>query len=204
MEAAHPQDPWKCILGALKSTVNPMIYQTWLRPSVFDHNGDHRLFVRVPNIEFAEYITEHFKDAIENKWMGEYHLAGPEVRELHFTFEEQEKTTATQEEDEGLQQRPEGCPIVPAEAWHGISRRYLDIVSPCSETSDNYHLVCFLGGGCVWAWKICLFDDGRIDFHKYVHRACRKFGVGSKELCDQLRLLARGRILPVLSRSSLS
>lgn len=136
-------NPWNCILAALKSTVDPMTYQTWLKPTRFDHNGDHRLFVRVPNQGFADYIAERFKDQIEKKWMGEYHLAGPGVTELCFTIDdpdpEPQKIKSTSEEkDEDEVPIPSTAPVIPDECWGGIFSEFRDIASKAGEAPDSF------------------------------------------------------------------
>jgi chromosomal replication initiator protein len=56
---------WQEVLSILKTEVNPQTYQTWLRPTRFSHIGGTTLFVRVPNIEFQEWLQEHFGEMIQ-------------------------------------------------------------------------------------------------------------------------------------------
>jgi len=56
---------WHEILNYLKTKVNTQSYQTWLRPTSFDHVANDTLTVRVPNREFKEWIQEHYATHIQ-------------------------------------------------------------------------------------------------------------------------------------------
>jgi chromosomal replication initiator protein len=83
-------NPWVRVLDALEKKVNRTSYETWLKPTRYDHAQGPILFVRVPNPEFC-HIGERYGDliseAIEN--------LGLEFRDVEFvTEEEQNKTKA--------------------------------------------------------------------------------------------------------------
>jgi hypothetical protein len=51
-QISDERNPWKKILGTLKSKINPHSYETWLAPTRYDHMEGGVLYVRVPSIEF--------------------------------------------------------------------------------------------------------------------------------------------------------
>jgi hypothetical protein len=51
-QISDERNPWKKILGTLKSKINPHSYETWLAPTRYDHMEGDVLYVRVPSIEF--------------------------------------------------------------------------------------------------------------------------------------------------------
>src|SRR5579863_5983114 len=55
---------WQEILGYIKTKVNTQSYQTWLRPTRFSHVNQEELVVRVPNLEFQDWIQEHYGSLI--------------------------------------------------------------------------------------------------------------------------------------------
>ena len=58
-----PANPWMRVLDALEKKVNRTSYETWLKPTRFDHSQGRVLFVRVPNPEFC-HIGERYGDLI--------------------------------------------------------------------------------------------------------------------------------------------
>src|SRR3974390_233924 len=56
-------NPWMRVLDALEKKVNRLSYETWLKPTRFDHSQGRVLFVRVPNPEFC-HIGERYGDLI--------------------------------------------------------------------------------------------------------------------------------------------
>lgn len=156
-------NPWNPILAALKATINPRTYETWLRPTTFDHNGDHRLFIHVPNQDFADYFATRFKDEIEKKWMGEYHLAGPDVRELCFTIDEPDQAPASAPKLGEPKPKRTTCPAVPAAAWHGLAKCYCDLVQPTTAASDNFHFAGFMVAAGAALGKSVYLRGGGLD-----------------------------------------
>lgn len=156
-------NPWQPILAALKETVNPQTFSTWIKPLRFDHNGDHRLFVHAPNSEFVDYVAEHFKDHIEKKLMGELQLAGPGVTELHFTIDETAKGPVNAPKLGEPKSRRTGCPAVPAAAWHGLAKSYCDVVHPTTAAPDSFHLAGFLAAAGAALGKSVYLRGGGLD-----------------------------------------
>jgi chromosomal replication initiator protein len=83
-------NPWVRVLDALEKKVNRTSYETWLKPTRYDHAQGPILFVRVPNPEFC-HIGERYGDliseAIEN--------LGLEFRDVEFVTEEEQNKTKT-------------------------------------------------------------------------------------------------------------
>src|SRR5581483_338835 len=79
-------NPWVRVLDALEKKVNRTSYETWLKPTRYDHAQGPILFVRVPNPEFC-HIGERYGDliseAIEN--------LGLEFRDVEFVTEEEHR-----------------------------------------------------------------------------------------------------------------
>ena len=73
------------VLDALEKKVNRTSYETWFKPTRYDHAQGPILFVRVPNPEFC-HIGERYGDliseAIEN--------LGLEFRDVEFVTEEEQ------------------------------------------------------------------------------------------------------------------
>jgi chromosomal replication initiator protein len=84
-------NPWVQVLDALEKKVNRTSYETWFKPTRYDHAQGPILFVRVPNPDFC-HIGERYGDliseAIEN--------LGLDFRDVEFvTEDEQSKTKST-------------------------------------------------------------------------------------------------------------
>ena len=81
-------NPWVRVLDALEKKVNRTSYETWLKPTRYDHAQGPILFVRVPNPEFC-HIGERYGDliseAIEN--------LGLDFRDVEFVTEEEQSKT---------------------------------------------------------------------------------------------------------------
>src|ERR1700761_4848731 len=79
-------NPWVLVLDALEKKVNRTSYETWFKPTRYDHAQGPILFVRVPNPEFC-HIGERYGDliseAIEN--------LGLEFRDVEFVTEEEQQ-----------------------------------------------------------------------------------------------------------------
>src|ERR1700723_3272641 len=80
---AATANPWVRVLDALEKKVNRNSYETWLKPTRYDHAQGAILFVRVPNPEFC-HIGERYGDliseAIEN--------LGLEFQDVEFVTDE--------------------------------------------------------------------------------------------------------------------
>ncbi len=82
-------NPWVQVLGALEKKVNRNSYETWLKPTRYDHAQGAILFVRVPNPEFC-HIGERYGDliseAIEN--------LGLEFQDVEFVTDEEQRNNS--------------------------------------------------------------------------------------------------------------
>src|SRR5580698_1466241 len=87
-------NPWVRVLDALEKKITRNSYETWLKPTRYDHAQGPILFVRVPNPEFC-HIGERYGDliseAIEN--------LGLEFRDVEFVTEEEQQKTKTDGKD---------------------------------------------------------------------------------------------------------
>ncbi len=86
---AATANPWVRVLDALEKKVNRNSYETWLKPTRYDHAQGAILFVRVPNPEFC-HIGERYGDliseAIEN--------LGLEFQDVEFVTDEEQRSNS--------------------------------------------------------------------------------------------------------------
>jgi len=80
-------DPWMRVLDALEKKVNRTSYETWLKPTRFDHSQGRVLFVRVPNPEFC-HIGERYGDLISEAIDG----LGLEYQDVEFVTDEPQRS----------------------------------------------------------------------------------------------------------------
>src|SRR5580658_3432241 len=79
-----PANPWVRVVDALEKKVNRTSYETWLKPTRYDHAQGPILFVRVPNSQFC-HIGERYGDLISEA----FENLGLEYRDVEFiTLEE--------------------------------------------------------------------------------------------------------------------
>src|SRR5271165_7056508 len=79
-------NPWVRVLDALEKKINRTSYETWLKPTRFDHSQGPTLFVRVPNPEFCHIADKYgdlISEAIEN--------LGMEFRDVEFVTDEAQR-----------------------------------------------------------------------------------------------------------------
>ena len=79
-------NPWVLVLDALQKKINRTSYETWLKPTRFDHSQGPTLFVRVPNPEFCHIADKYgdlISEAIEN--------LGMEFRDVEFVTDEAQR-----------------------------------------------------------------------------------------------------------------
>ncbi len=79
-------NPWMRVLDALEKKVNRTSYETWLKPTRFDHSQGRVLFVRVPNPEFC-HIGERYGDLISEA----IDDLGLEFQDVEFVTDEPQK-----------------------------------------------------------------------------------------------------------------
>ncbi len=80
---AASANPWVRVLDALEKKVNRSSYETWLKPTRYDHAQGAVLFVRVPNPEFC-HIGERYGDLISEAMEN----LGLEFLDVEFVTEE--------------------------------------------------------------------------------------------------------------------
>lgn len=140
-------DVWTEILKSLKDKTNPQSFDTWLKPCRLLPSSNGKLRVQVPNDEFKETITEKWGADIRS-------LASRQgFRDVVFYLEvkeetkEEEQPEPPEEEDEPQARRSKDsskCPEAPLEVWYGLASTYRKIIGPRVESSDNFHLACFM------------------------------------------------------------
>jgi chromosomal replication initiator protein len=81
---AASANPWVRVLDALEKKVNRNSYETWLKPTRYDHAQGAVLFVRVPNPEFC-HIGERYGDLISEAMDD----LGMEFLDVEFVTEEE-------------------------------------------------------------------------------------------------------------------
>jgi chromosomal replication initiator protein len=81
---AASANPWVRVLDALEKKVNRSSYETWLKPTRYDHAQGAVLFVRVPNPEFC-HIGERYGDLISEAMEN----LGLEFLDVEFVTEEE-------------------------------------------------------------------------------------------------------------------
>jgi chromosomal replication initiator protein len=79
-------NPWVRVLDALQKKVNRSSYETWFKPTRYDHAQGPVLFVRVPNPEFC-HIGERYGDLISEA----FEILGLEFRDVEFVTAEQQR-----------------------------------------------------------------------------------------------------------------
>jgi len=89
-------NPWMRVLDALEKKVSRTSYETWLKPTRFDHSQGPILFVRVPAPEFC-HIGERYGDliseAIEN--------LGLEFRDVEFVTDQTQREVSSKPNGNG-------------------------------------------------------------------------------------------------------
>ena len=116
-------NPWVRVLDALEKKVNRTSYETWLKPTRYDHAQGPILFVRVPNPEFCLIGARYgdlISEAIEN--------LGLEFRDVEFVTEEEQQKTKTDGKDsephrESSADRPVSGPLTQQRFdWDGAAQ----------------------------------------------------------------------------------
>jgi chromosomal replication initiator protein len=82
-------NPWVRVLDALEKKVNRTSYETWLKPTRYDHAQGPILFVRVPTQEFC-HIGERYGDLISEA----FENLGLEFRDVEFVTNEEQRVEA--------------------------------------------------------------------------------------------------------------
>ena len=112
-------NPWVQVLGALEKKVNRYSYETWLKPTRYDHAQGAILFVRVPNPEFC-HIGERYGDliseAIEN--------LGLEFQDVEFVTDEEQRNNS--KSPRAAEPRHEPLPIAEKPAPGPVTQQRFD------------------------------------------------------------------------------
>jgi len=95
-------NPWMRVLDALEKKVNRTSYETWLKPTRFDHSQGRVLFVRVPNPEFCQ-IGERYGDLISEAM----DVLGLEFQDVEFVTDEPQRAGAKATRSTEAQRDPE-------------------------------------------------------------------------------------------------
>ena len=105
ISCAHP---WVRVLDSLEKIITRNSYETWLKPTRYDHAQGPILFVRVPNPEFC-HIGERYGDliseAIEN--------LGLEFQDVEFVTDEDHQGNARRPGVHTVAQETQPTPILP-------------------------------------------------------------------------------------------
>ena len=112
---AASANPWVRVLDALEKKVNRNSYETWLKPTRYDHAQGAVLFVRVPNPEFC-HIGERYGDLISEAMEN----LGLEYLDVEFVTEEEPQKKAK---------------VIPADGAHNESPASLEkpVASPAQQ-----------------------------------------------------------------------
>jgi chromosomal replication initiator protein len=101
-------NPWVRVLDALQKKVNRTSYETWFKPTRYDHAQGPILFVRVPNSQFC-HIGERYGDLISEA----FENLGLEFRDVEFVTADEHagdgeaaKTSSAQVETPAISDRP--------------------------------------------------------------------------------------------------
>jgi|GEM_PF-3627495 len=82
----HDGSPWQDILKRLEGKINPHSFETWLRPTRFDHQDAGVLYVRIPTAEFR-----HVRDKYADKIADACDELGLEYRDVKFVTGEEDQ-----------------------------------------------------------------------------------------------------------------
>jgi chromosomal replication initiator protein len=118
-------NPWVRVLGALEKKISRTSYETWLKPTRYDHVQGPILFVRVPTPEFC-HIGERYGDLISEA----FDNLGLEFRDVEFVTAEAHggdvrasATSDTQIATASLSDKPASPPVMQQRFdWDGAAQ----------------------------------------------------------------------------------
>jgi chromosomal replication initiator protein len=64
MELKDNQNPWREILRAVETKINPNSFETWFEPTTFIGQDEDRLYIKVPNSYFRDWLSFHYSNVI--------------------------------------------------------------------------------------------------------------------------------------------
>ena len=79
-EILHAQDPWHHAKTVLADRLDEHSFKNWIEPTVLESLTEGVLYVRVPSQFFADWLREHYLDAVSDVLRGLL----PEFREVRF------------------------------------------------------------------------------------------------------------------------
>ena len=111
--------------------------------------------------------------------------------------------------EEKAEENPEGdiedVPDAPEECWAGLTKEYREIVAPSCESSDNYHLMCFLAVvGAALGRSIYSTKGGRHYGNTYTILVGESNWSGKSGAMDRALKLANDAALPIILASDIS
>jgi DNA polymerase III delta prime subunit len=131
-QAESPANAWQAILAELKAKLNPLSYETWLRPTRFARVQGDTLFVQVPSSEFSAWITNEWgaliSEILSTRTEGLAHVSflSPQVQ---LAPPQADARKPGQPEPAALPARRKPCPAIPKLAvvhrFSEISRRQI-------------------------------------------------------------------------------
>jgi chromosomal replication initiator protein len=95
---------WDQVLARLETKLNRHSFATWFRPTTFIDASPSRLAVRVPNLQFKEWLTKNYLSVISEALA---ELGHPDLR---VAFETEERQTPTTDHDRDV---PTTSPLNP-------------------------------------------------------------------------------------------
>jgi hypothetical protein len=130
-----PTSVWKSILEQVRPHVNIQTFNTWLKPTRLDHNGDSQLSVFAPTLEHCQWIQENYHRLLLEK------AADFGIKAITYVPEEvpaQAPSLAPRDEEE-IPVVSRAAPTIPEECWRGIFADYRDIARRAGEAPDAFH-----------------------------------------------------------------
>ncbi len=64
MELKDNQNPWREILRAVETKIDPNSFETWFEPTTFIGQDEDRLYIKVPNSYFRDWLSFHYSNVI--------------------------------------------------------------------------------------------------------------------------------------------
>jgi chromosomal replication initiator protein len=64
MELKDNQNPWSRILRAVETKIDPNSFETWFEPTTFIGQDEDRLYIKVPNSYFRDWLSFHYSNVI--------------------------------------------------------------------------------------------------------------------------------------------
>jgi len=168
-EKAKPSgDVWTEILSEVGPSINPQTFKDWFGPSRLLPSSNGKLRIQVPTLEFVSRI--------QDEWGAQLAEAARKKGFANLEFFPEQSVSATVEEkhdeievEDAKESRTYSskCPEAPADAWYGDAKVYRSIIGPRVESSDNFHLACFLTLVGSALGKSIFINAGRITYPNF-------------------------------------